>query len=278
MLTQKIQLSKLDEDRDDESDHEDGELIPTRDLGTALQGRNQFYLRQEREAGNCLECTFGCEFVNQFSLCDSKNGRILLKLVEAAECCNYRCLKREFCPNMYDFTINVFQKGDDQFPVAKFVRPSFQCSRSYACFPWPLKHFFCVGCDPYLELRSVKKKGGNKKLGFVKESHATTCLHGALSGYDGEGEELLRVEIPCLNICRFICCNDVVYQFKRAGELIGTLTRKWKWNCGHILGDLDDFQIEFFEDLSSPVTTLEKMIALALTIQIKYIYFETDNS
>ena len=60
----------------EESDDEDGDLLPAKDLGAALKGRNDFYLRQEREAGNCLECTFGCEFVNQFSLCDSKNGRV----------------------------------------------------------------------------------------------------------------------------------------------------------------------------------------------------------
>jgi len=273
------QLQTVDQSQGvEESDDEDGDLLPVKDLGAALKGRNDFYLRQEREAGNCLECTFGCEFVNQFSLCDSKNGRVLLKLVEDSECCNYRCMKREFCPNLYDFTINVFQKADDDEPVAKFVRPTFNCSRSYACFPWPMNHCFCVGCDQYLELQSVKRRGGKKKLGYVRELSDTTCANGNLAAYDGDGNELLRVEIPCLNILRFVCCNDVVYQFKRDGELVGTLTRAWKWSCGHILGDLDDFKIEFFEDLSKPVTTLDKMLALALTIQIKYIYFETDNS
>ena len=49
------------------------------------------------------------------------------------------------------------------------------------------------------------------------------------------------------------------------------------YKCDHICGDLDDFQLEFFH-LDDGISDLEKMLAVALAIEIKYVYFETDNS
>lgn len=58
------------------------------------------------------------------------------------------------------------------------------------------------------------------------------------------------------------------------GDHIGTVTKKWGGMCKETLLDADNFNIEFLEGFG--VTLQEKILILATTFLIDFMYYSTD--
>merc|ERR1711866_33460 len=101
------------------------------------------------------------------------------------------------------------------------------------------------------------------------------CGLSSYTVYDKDNVPKFVAMVPCCELCRMCCCQDVDLQVFRAGDtednVIATITRKCICDCVNVMTDKDHFECKF-ED--SEMTPLDKFYVMSMCIMIKYMHFE----
>jgi len=215
------------------------------------------YIKQKGTKRECIELLTGCEMENRFEVYDREGGRSFMHMREDSNCCIRQC-----CTMCHPFQMDITNTEKNEL-YFRINRP-FRCSDSWGC--WPC---YCLcGCTQEFTLEDPQ---GNI-IATVREEPCTTYWQGYFTAYDSQGEPQLQMEVCCCDFCSMCLCQDVTFDFKdMSGEVVGTLTRQWKCNCGTVVADKDHFNVVW---KNQNVNVQTKVYGFLMAMAAKYIYFE----
>lgn len=221
-----------------------------------LEGKKGLFLRQKGKFRECFEACCGCEMANRYDV-EDLDGNDLLKLKENSNCCYRQC-----CGSNAPFEME-FELADGTDLDMKFYKP-YRCTDSNACCPCGF--WYHCNCGAQMDILA-----NDEKIGYVEEQYGTWCWNGKWSAFDDEGNERIKMNTHCCDFISICCCADIDFDMLDTNDkVIGKLTKKWLCTCCAVTQQMDHFQVEFNDDVS----TENKLYALALAILMKYVYFE----
>merc|ERR1719330_124498 len=215
----------------------------------------------------CLEMATGCEISNRFAIQANAESAPIFTLKEDSNCCVRQC-----CKNITPFEMDLFDQGGVSH--MKYVRP-FHCTNSTCCCPCgymcnPCAAECCCGTQELL----IQTTSG-EILGRVYETKGSWCGLTTWTLEDKDGNPKMVALVPCCELCRMCCCQDVDLQVFRAGDQeddpLATITRKCICDCVNVMTDKDHFEVKF---QGADMTPLDKFYVMSMTILIKYMHFE----
>jgi len=214
----------------------------------------------------------GCEISNRFAIQENREGMPLFTMKENSNCCVRQC-----CKKMTPFDMEICdQQGQVQL---KYERP-FHCTNSGNCAPccWicnPCAWEMCCGVQELLI-----KTANEQILGTVKEDPNAWCGLTSFTVYDADKTPKFVCLVPCCELCKQCCCQDVDLMVIKAGadagdEEVAVITRECICNCVNVMTDKDHFEVKFNDQ---SLSALEKFYIMSLVILVKYNFFEEDSS
>merc|ERR1711971_1547527 len=237
-----------------------------------LGDKSSIYVTQAGTGRECLEMATGCEISNRFQIKDNKDSQPLFTLKEDSNCCVRQC-----CKNITPFTMSLLDAQGN--PHATYDRP-FHCTNTTCCCPcgWmcnPCAWECCCGTQA-IEM----KTHDGQTLGHITEDDGSWCGLSSYTIYDRDNKPLFVAMVPCCELCRMCCCQDVDLHVYRAGQTadedaVPTITRECICDCVNVMTDKDHFDIKFAEDQN--LSPLDKFFIMSTFIMIKYMHFEQND-
>lgn len=233
-----------------------------------LGGKDKIYIKQGGTGRECLEMASGCEISNRFTInTEGHDSAPIFQMKEDSNCCVRQC-----CKQITPFEMVLSDMGGQ--PQITYSRP-FHCTNTTCCCPCgylcnPCAADCCCGTQELF----IKTNSG-EILGRVYEKKGSWCGLASWVLEDAEGNEKMVALVPCCELCRMCCCQDVDLQVFKTGDTednpAATITRKCICDCVNVMTDKDHFEIQFE---NKDLTPLEKFYVMSMTILIKYMHFE----
>jgi len=234
---------------------------------TCLDSRDSIYIQQMGTGRECVEMITGCEISNRFEIKAGFDSPPFFRLKEDS---NF--IVRQCCKGIYPFDMKLTLPESEEPQI--LFRRDFHCTNVNNLCPC------CWMCNPcaadcafgrqVLDVMTVD----NQLLGRVKEEPRAWCGLTNWAYYDEVGQPKFNIQIPCCEMCKMCCCNDVIFECTRYGndEVIATLTRKCVCDVVNVATDKDHFELIYKPE--AKLNAMEKFCLVTTVIMVKYMHFE----
>lgn len=232
-----------------------------------LGDKPSIYIKQGGTGREVLEAISGCEISNRFTVQANQDSAPLFQLKEDSNCCVRQC-----CKNWTPFNMDLLDmNGEKQL---SYERP-YHCTNTQNMCPccW-ICNCCAYDCACGTQELIIRTKDGST-LGRVAEEKGSWCGLASYSVSDAENVPKFICLVPCCEVCKMCCCQDVDLCIMRAGdsgdEEVATITRKCICDCVNVMTDKDHFEVKF---LDTKLTPLDKFYIMSMVILVKYVHFE----